>query len=265
MILLGLIIVLLAIAAGTLLFLATQNLTDPIELEAAGFQISATPLALLIAGAAVMLILWLGLAMIRSRLRRGARRRREAKEATRAAENEQRIREDERARIAAEAPPRDQRFAGHGDAALGAAGAATAAGAMGGRHDTRSRDDEDAGRRDTGRGDLYDQDAERTRALPADSRTEWADDRRGRHGSQGEPGASETTVYSTSDASEQRSTTDAADARSAEPPRGERTDAADRRTGEGDAEAGHRPAAGDTAGSDRTVADDVMGRTHGRT
>jgi len=269
-ILLGLIIVLLALAAGTLLYLATQNLSDPIELEAAGFAISATPLALLIAGAAVMLILWLGLAMIRGSLRRKTRRRREAKEAARAAENEQRIREDERARIAAEAPA--QRFAGPGDAALGAAGAASAAGAMADWHDTRSRDDVDDRRHDTSRGDFYDQDADRTQALPADSRSESADERApGRHAAPADRDASETTVYSTSAASDARrdevapgpDRTDVDD-------HGERADA-ERGTAGGRRDDSHRTVADDVMGrkpesertpdSDRTVADDVRGRT----
>lgn len=98
MILLGLILVLIAVAAAVLLFLATDTLMTPIDLEAAGFQVGMTPLALLIAGAAIMLLLWLGLAMIRGSVRRRSRPRREAKEAQRQAEFEENIRADERSR-----------------------------------------------------------------------------------------------------------------------------------------------------------------------
>ena len=65
MIVLGLILVLLAVGAGVILFLTTDSLTTPVDLEFAGYSWGMTPLALLITGAAVLLILWLGLAMIR--------------------------------------------------------------------------------------------------------------------------------------------------------------------------------------------------------
>jgi hypothetical protein len=97
-ILLGLILVIIALAAAVLLFLATDTLTTPIDLEAVGFKVGMTPLALLIAGAAVMLLLWLGLALIRGSVRRRSRPRREAKEAQRQAEFEENIRADERSR-----------------------------------------------------------------------------------------------------------------------------------------------------------------------
>ena len=79
MILLGLILIVVAVGIGTLLVLATQPLTEPVALEAAGWQVSVLPLALLIAGAAVLLLFWLGLVMIRGSVRRKARRRRETR------------------------------------------------------------------------------------------------------------------------------------------------------------------------------------------
>jgi flagellar basal body-associated protein FliL len=97
-ILLGLILVLLAIAAGVLLFLATQSLSAPVDLDAAGYQVGMTPLALLVTGAVVMLVFWLGLALIRGSVRRRRRPVREAKEAQRQAELEENIRADERSR-----------------------------------------------------------------------------------------------------------------------------------------------------------------------
>lgn len=98
MILLGLILIVVAVGIGTLLVLATQPLTEPVALEAAGLQVSVLPLALLIAGAAVLLLFWLGLVMIRSSVRRKARRRRETKELQRQAELDAQARRDEEAR-----------------------------------------------------------------------------------------------------------------------------------------------------------------------
>ncbi|GAA2165063.1 hypothetical protein [Pedococcus bigeumensis] len=98
MIVLGLILVLLAVGAGVILFLATDSLTTPIDLELAGYSWGMTPLALLITGAAVLLLLWLGLAMIRASSKRRRRPAREAKEAERQAKIEESIRADERAR-----------------------------------------------------------------------------------------------------------------------------------------------------------------------
>ena len=103
MILLGLILIVVAVAAGTVLVLATQSLTEPVELAAGGFQVSVVPLILVIAGAAVLFVLWLGLAMVRGSIRRKTRRRKEAKEAQRQAELEAEARREEEARRADEA------------------------------------------------------------------------------------------------------------------------------------------------------------------
>lgn len=112
MIVLGLILIVLAAASGTLLFLAAQPLTDPVELEAMGVQASVLPLVLLIAGAAVMLLLWLGLVMIRGSVRRKTRRRRESKDLERQAEREAQGRRDAESRTAAApAPAPAARFA----------------------------------------------------------------------------------------------------------------------------------------------------------
>lgn len=104
MIVLGLILIVLAVAAGALLFVATQPLTDPVTLEALGVQAKVIPLALLIAGAAVMVLLWLGLVMVRGSVRRKTRRRREAKELERQAQA------DAEARRAAEARTGESRY-----------------------------------------------------------------------------------------------------------------------------------------------------------
>ena len=98
MVLIGLLLILIAIAAAAWLVIGTQSLTTPIDLDTPGFHVSATPLALLIAGAAVLVVLWLGLAAIRGSVKRRRRPGREAKDAQRQAEFEENIRADERAR-----------------------------------------------------------------------------------------------------------------------------------------------------------------------
>lgn len=98
MIVFGLILVLLALAAGVVLFLATDSLTTPVNLELGGYHWGMTPLALLATGAVAMLLLWLGLGIIRGSAKRRRRPIREAKDAERQAKLEESIRADERAR-----------------------------------------------------------------------------------------------------------------------------------------------------------------------
>ncbi|MFC8504618.1 hypothetical protein ACFUC1_19875 [Pedococcus sp. NPDC057267] len=96
---LGLILAIIAIGAGVLLVLGTQSISTPVKMDFPGFpSVEMTPLALVIAGAAVLLLLWLGLGLIRGSVRRRSRPRREAKEAQRQAEFEENIRADERNR-----------------------------------------------------------------------------------------------------------------------------------------------------------------------
>lgn len=94
MIILGLILVLLAVAAGILLFEGTSALTDGVDIDVLNGTISLPPLALLLTGAAVISVFWLGWALIRHGVKRGSRRRRQAKEE--AALAEQRRVESER-------------------------------------------------------------------------------------------------------------------------------------------------------------------------
>ncbi len=90
MILLGLILIVLAIGAGAVLFIAASALTQTFDLEAYGFTVGFQPLNLLLAGAGCMLLLWFGWAILVSSSRRRSRRRREAREADRLA-NEERV------------------------------------------------------------------------------------------------------------------------------------------------------------------------------
>lgn len=98
MILLGLLLVLLAAGLAVWLVLGSQSITTPVDLHTAGVHISFTPLFLLAAGAAILLLFWLGLALIRGSVRRRRRPAREAKETRRQAEIEENIRADERSR-----------------------------------------------------------------------------------------------------------------------------------------------------------------------
>ncbi len=88
MILLGVILVLLAAAAGVVLVAGTAQLTDSVEIDVLGGTLGIPPLTLLITGMVVISIFWLGWALLRSGLRRNKRRRVEAKEAEAAREAE---------------------------------------------------------------------------------------------------------------------------------------------------------------------------------
>ena len=94
MIILGLILIVLALAAGLFLFVGTTAL-DPIHLEVLGQTYSMSPLALVIAGAVAMTLLWWGWALVRMGTRRRVRKSREAKEAARQAELDRAAREKE--------------------------------------------------------------------------------------------------------------------------------------------------------------------------
>jgi hypothetical protein len=86
MVLLGVVLILLAAGAGVLLFLGTAQITDTVDITMPGGTLSLPPLTLLITGMVLISVFWLGWAMLRGGLRRGKRRRVEAKEAAAAAE-----------------------------------------------------------------------------------------------------------------------------------------------------------------------------------
>lgn len=99
MIILGLILVLAAIAAGILLYEGTSALSDGVDIDLLGGTISLPPLALIITGAAVISVFWLGWVLLRHGFKRGARRRREGKEEAalaeqRRVENERKMQEE---------------------------------------------------------------------------------------------------------------------------------------------------------------------------
>lgn len=86
MVLLGVILVILAVIAGVLLFAGTAQLTDTVDISVLGGTLSLPPLTLLVTGMIVISLFWLGWALLRGGLRRGKRRRLEAKEAVAASE-----------------------------------------------------------------------------------------------------------------------------------------------------------------------------------
>lgn len=164
MVLLGVILVLLAAAAGVLLFIGTAQLTDTVDIPVLGGILSLPPLTLLITGMVVITLFWLGWAMLRGGMRRSKRRRVEAKEAAanaeaRRLEDERRMQDEFAARERQLVEERRQREAydpaAHGDAAATRTGSADAG--FDGQHaattgDTRMGDPRaDDGRRvDTG-------------------------------------------------------------------------------------------------------------------
>lgn len=86
MVLLGVVLVLLAAGAGVLLFVGTARLTDTVDISILGGTLSLPPLTLLITGMVVITLFWLGWALMRAGLRRGKRRRLQAKDAVATAE-----------------------------------------------------------------------------------------------------------------------------------------------------------------------------------
>ncbi|HYN30077.1 MAG TPA: hypothetical protein VES95_09430 [Dermatophilaceae bacterium] len=86
MIALGVLLLLLAAVAGALLFVATASLTDGVDIGILGGTVSLPPLALLITGAVVITVFWLGWALLRTGVRRGTRHRKEARQAATQAE-----------------------------------------------------------------------------------------------------------------------------------------------------------------------------------
>jgi hypothetical protein len=86
MVLLGILLVLIAAAAGVVLVAGTAQLTDSVQIDVLGGTLSIPPLTLLVTGMVVISVFWLGWVLLRGGLRRGKRRRVEAKEAAATAE-----------------------------------------------------------------------------------------------------------------------------------------------------------------------------------
>lgn len=101
MVVLGLLILLVALALGTLLIIGTgtpEVAAQDVKISLLDtVQLTLNPMALVIAGMVVMFLAWLGLVLIRSALNRKARARRERKEEARLAQQRRADAERERA------------------------------------------------------------------------------------------------------------------------------------------------------------------------
>ena len=89
MALLGVILLLVGAGVGVVSYLATHAAAGTVAVTAFGFTRNATPLELVVYGAAAVLLFALGWAMVSAAARRRARLRREDKEATRVTELEE--------------------------------------------------------------------------------------------------------------------------------------------------------------------------------
>ncbi len=108
MVLLGVILVLLAAAAGVVLIAGTAQLTDSVQIDLLGGTLSIPPLTLLVTGMIVISVFWLGWAMLRGGLRRAKRHRVEAKEAAAAEEARRREEAQEQQRLKDEFTAREK-------------------------------------------------------------------------------------------------------------------------------------------------------------
>ena len=102
MVVLGLLLVLLAVGAGAAVYLGAASLHGyTFTFDPLGAQLSTNPLGLALSGALVVLVFWLGWAILRLGARRAGRRRRAAKEAERQAEAERAETDQRREELAA--------------------------------------------------------------------------------------------------------------------------------------------------------------------
>ena len=81
MVLIGLLLIVLAAAAGYFLVVGVASLTDQIDINLPFGTLNLPPLAFLITGMAVISLFWLGWVLLSTGTKRRARLRREAKEA----------------------------------------------------------------------------------------------------------------------------------------------------------------------------------------
>ncbi|HMM95627.1 MAG: hypothetical protein IE926_15605 [Micrococcales bacterium] len=105
MVLLGVILVVVALGAGALLVVGAVRLEDPVAINVLGGTVNLPPVVFLVSGMVVITLFWLGWAVLRGGLRRGHRRRVQAREADRLAE-EQRLAEQQRMKEEVEARER---------------------------------------------------------------------------------------------------------------------------------------------------------------
>ncbi|MGG5259736.1 hypothetical protein [Phycicoccus avicenniae] len=88
MVLLGVVLVLLALGVGAALVLGAVRLEDPVSMNLLGGTIDLPPVVFLVSGMVVISVFWLGWVVLRSGVKRGHRRRVDARESEKAAEQE---------------------------------------------------------------------------------------------------------------------------------------------------------------------------------
>jgi hypothetical protein len=103
MVVLGVVLVLLALAVGVLLVAGVASLDSTVDVSVPGGTLHFPPLTFLVTGMVVISVFWLGWVVLRTGVRRSRRQRAEAKEAAREAEvkraaEEQRLKEEFAAR-----------------------------------------------------------------------------------------------------------------------------------------------------------------------
>ena len=95
MILFGIILILVAAAVGTILFIGTAAATSTVSIGVPGGTLVLPPLLLLLTGAGIVIVLWLGWVFLLAGVRRSRRLRQEAKENARLAEEHRQQQERE--------------------------------------------------------------------------------------------------------------------------------------------------------------------------
>ncbi len=108
MVLLGVVLVVLALGVGALLVLGAVRLDDPVVMNVLGGQVELPPIVFLVSGMVVISLFWLGWVVLRSGLKRGHRRRVQAREADRTAQEE---RAAEQKRLKEEVDARERQLA----------------------------------------------------------------------------------------------------------------------------------------------------------
>ncbi len=107
MVVLGVVLVLLALAVGILLVAGTASLDGTVDVAVPGGTLSFPPLTFLVTGMVVISVFWLGWVVLRTGVRHSRRRRAEAKEAAREAEAK---RQAEEARLKEEFAARERQL-----------------------------------------------------------------------------------------------------------------------------------------------------------
>lgn len=108
MVIIGVLLILIAVVAGILLFIGTGSLSTPVDINLLGGTLSLPPLVFLVTGMVVITVFWLGWGILRMGTRRSYRRRVEAKETAREAE-ERRLADE--ARMKEEVAARERQLA----------------------------------------------------------------------------------------------------------------------------------------------------------